>query len=286
MGDKFLKNKIALIGGGVMGRGLAQLAAQKGFNPFLFNRSEETRCKSKEIIQNQLQSAFEKKRLEERPEDVLKRITFSCDQEMILKDVDLLIESLPEDLELKKKFFEEVVDKVPAYCVLATNTSSLSVWEIAQASGAGERLCGMHFFNPPYAMKLLEVVTHEDLDAKVLTWVLTMSKALGREAIQVKDVPGFATSRLSVCIGLEAIRMVEQGVATAADIDKAMKLGYRHPMGPLELGDYIGLDVRMKVAEELHERLDSEVFRVPELLKQLVAEGKTGKKAGQGFYKW
>jgi len=283
---ELLNNKIALVGGGVMGRGIAQLAAQCGFSPTLFNRSEASKSRSKDLIKQKLTNASQKGRLNEGIDQVFDRIFFSCDLDEVLSEADLVIESLPENKELKCQMFQIITKKAPSHCVLATNTSSLSVSDIAIASGAPERFCGMHFFNPPIAMTLLELVTHKNLDDKILQWVVKMAEALNRDAIHVADVPGFATSRLSVCIGLEAIRMVEQGVACAADIDKAMELGYRHPMGPLKLGDYIGLDVRLKVAEHLYQELKTETFNPPELLRKMVAEGKTGKKSGQGFYAW
>jgi 3-hydroxybutyryl-CoA dehydrogenase len=283
----FSKNKIALLGGGVMGRGIAQLAAQNSLSVCLFNRNEMTSLKSKQHIRSQLERAVEKGKLKsDELETVFERISFTTDLDELCEGVDFLIESLPEDLEIKKEAFKKISSKIPEHCIVCTNTSSLSVKELAEASGLPERFCGTHFFNPPVAMKLVEVVRHDVLADGVLKKVLALTEQLGRQAIEIQDSPGFATSRLSVCIGLEAVRMLEQGVGSAEDIDKAMELGYRHPMGPLKLGDYIGLDVRLKVAEHLYESLGSEVFKPPELLKNMVAEGKTGRKAGQGFYKW
>jgi 3-hydroxybutyryl-CoA dehydrogenase len=147
------------------------------------------------------------------------------------------------------------------------------------------RLLGMHFFNPVHAMKLIEIVTHEANPAAAVETAVAVAERLGKTAIVVKDVPGFATSRLGVLLGLEAMRMLEQGVASARDIDTAMVLGYRHPMGPLELTDLVGLDVRLAIAEYLHGEL-GEAFRPPQILRRLVDEGKLGKKSGEGFYKW
>ena len=170
--------------------------------------------------------------------------------------------------------------------MLATNTSSLSVTEIAAAARHPERVLGMHFFNPPIALKLLEIVRAEQTSPATLATAAAVGRRMEREMVTVKDSPGFASSRLGVLLGLEAIRMVEQGVASAEDIDKAMEVGYRFPMGPLKLTDLVGLDVRLAIAEYLHHELGGEQFRPPQLLRQMVRAGKLGKKSGEGFYKY
>ena len=170
--------------------------------------------------------------------------------------------------------------------MLATNTSSLPVSRIGDATGSPGRVVGMHFFNPVPVMPLLEVVRGASTDVAVVDAAVEVGRRMGKDPIVVRDAPGFATSRLGVLLGLEAMRMLEQGVASAEDIDKAMTLGYRHPMGPLRLTDLVGLDVRLAIAEHLWKELDSEAFRPPEILRRLVAEGKLGKKAGQGFHRW
>src|SRR6185503_3361464 len=163
-------------------------------------------------------------------------------------------------------------------------TSSLSVAKIASAATTPSRVIGMHFFNPVHLMKLVEIVVHEETSERARAIALT--RAMGKEPIVVKDSPGFASSRLGLALGLEAMRMLEAGVASAEDIDKAMTLGYNHPMGPLRLTDLVGLDVRLAIAEYLEQELRSPVFRPPAVLRRLVAEGKLGKKTGQGFYRW
>jgi 3-hydroxybutyryl-CoA dehydrogenase len=170
--------------------------------------------------------------------------------------------------------------------IFATNTSSLSIAEIARASRQPANVIGMHFFNPVHIMRLLEIVVGPQTGEATLAAAREVAKRLKKEAITVKDVPGFASSRLGIALGMEAIRMVEQGVANPADIDKAMELGYNHPMGPLRLTDLVGLDVRLSIAEYLHQTLNVEAFRPPALLRQMVSEGKLGKKTGQGFYTW
>ena len=173
-----------------------------------------------------------------------------------------------------------------AGALYATNTSSIAVSSIARGFAHPSRLLGLHFFNPVHLMRLVEVVVHDGNDEGAKSDALAVVAALGKEPIVVKDSPGFASSRLGVVLGLEAMRMVEQGVASAADIDRAMELGYNHPMGPLRLTDLVGLDVRLRIAEYLHRELGGSQYEPPAILRRLVAEGKLGKKSGEGFYRW
>ncbi|MEP7273203.1 MAG: 3-hydroxyacyl-CoA dehydrogenase family protein, partial [Acidobacteriota bacterium] len=215
----------------------------------------------------------------------LSRISVSADLNAAVADVDLVIEAIIEDLEIKRRLFRTLEEATPGHATLASNTSSLSIAEIAMGMRQPSRVIGMHFFNPAHIMKLLEiVVTSETSDASLATAREAASR-MKKESITVKDSPGFATSRLGVCVGLEAIRMVEEGVASPADIDKALELGYNHPMGPLRLGDLVGLDIRLGVAEYLFGKL-GERFRPPQLLREMVAQGRLGQKSGQGFYQW
>jgi 3-hydroxybutyryl-CoA dehydrogenase len=199
--------------------------------------------------------------------------------------VDLVIEAVPEDLELKQQILANVERHVPESCVVASNTSSLSISAIAGALANPARFIGMHFFNPVPKSVLVEIVTGDatakDTTTRAAAWV----QRLRKEHIIVSDAPGFATSRLGVCIGLEAIRMVEEGVASAEDIDRGMVLGYKFPMGPLKLTDLVGLDVRLAIAEHLARELGAR-FEPPQLMRQMVAEGLLGKKVGRGFYRW
>ena len=180
----------------------------------------------------------------------------------------------------------EVESSVPDHAILATNTSSLSIARISSSLRSPSRFVGMHFFNPVHIMALVEVVWGPQTSDATLEAVVQFARRLGKEPIVVRDAPGFASSRLGIVLGMEAIRMVEQGVASPEDIDKAMELGYRHPMGPLKLTDLVGLDVRLGIAEYLHEALGSDAFTPPNLLRRMVAEGKLGKKSGEGFYSW
>jgi len=201
-------------------------------------------------------------------------------------DADLIIEAVPERLDLKQDLLRQLEDASDQPFVFASNTSSLSITEIGRSSRQPENVIGMHFFNPVHIMRLVEVVVGEKTSYETVETVVEIGKRLRKEPIVVKDVPGFASSRLGVALGLEAMRMLEQGVANARDIDTAMELGYNHPMGPLKLTDLVGLDVRLSIAEYLHRELGSETFRPPEVLRRLVSEGKLGKKTGQGFYSW
>jgi 3-hydroxybutyryl-CoA dehydrogenase len=203
-----------------------------------------------------------------------------------LSAVDLIIEAAPESLKLKQDLLRECEAATDGRCIFATNTSSLSITEIASVAERPEKVIGMHFFNPVHIMKLVEIVVGERTSNDTTAAVTQVATQLKKEPIVVRDVPGFASSRLGVTLGLEAMRMVEQGVASARDIDTAMELGYNHPMGPLRLTDLVGLDVRLSIAEYLHNKLGSETFRPPDILRRMVSEGKLGKKTGQGFYDW
>jgi 3-hydroxybutyryl-CoA dehydrogenase len=199
--------------------------------------------------------------------------------------VDLIIEAAPEKMELKQNILRQLEASGHAF-IFASNTSSLSISEIAASARRPEAVVGMHFFNPVHIMRLVEIVVGRKTSDETVQTVTGVGRKMRKEPIVVKDVPGFASSRLGVALGLEAMRMVEQGVASARDIDTAMELGYNHPMGPLKLTDLVGLDVRLNIAEYLHRELGSETFRPPEVLRRLVSEGKLGKKTGQGFYDW
>jgi 3-hydroxybutyryl-CoA dehydrogenase len=219
-------------------------------------------------------------------DQVFAGITATTDMVFAVREADLVIEAIPESLELKRSVFGNIAEACGEATVLATNTSSLSLAQIFADIPAPGRCVGMHFFNPPPLMPLLEIVRGAASTSATVERVQRYATQLGKDAILVKDSPGFATSRLGVVLGLEAIRMVEAGVAEPADIDKAMELGYRHPMGPLRLTDLVGLDVRMAIADYLRQELDSPAFEVPRLMRDMVARGDTGKKSGRGFYDW
>lgn len=278
---------IAVLGAGTMGRGIAQVAAMAGYAVRLYDLNEEILDRAMKHIEATLDGGIRRGKVtEEEKRATLSAIEPTADFRHAVVDADLVIEAAPEKLALKQDIFRSLDQNCPPQTILATNTSSLSVKEIAEATHRPQSVLGMHFFNPPHIMKLVEIVRHDGTAPEVVDVVLGVARRMKKEPIVVRDFPGFATSRLGVALGLEAMRMVEQGVASVEDIDRAMELGYNHPMGPLRLGDLVGLDVRLHIAEYLYEKLGSEVFRPPEILKRMVREGKLGKKTGQGFYRW
>ncbi|MFN7589228.1 MAG: 3-hydroxyacyl-CoA dehydrogenase family protein [Planctomycetota bacterium] len=277
---------VAVLGAGTMGAGIAQVCAQAGSKVVLQDITEEFVQKGLGRIRDFLQKGVEKGKVKAEDRDaVLARITTTTDRKAACRDVALVIEAVPEKLELKNGLFRELADVVSPQCVLASNTSSLSLAKVFAGVRGQERCIGMHFFNPVPLMALLELVRTDATSQATIDAVTAYGKQLGKEPILVKDSPGFASSRLGVCLGLEAIRMLESGVASAEDIDKAMVLGYGHPMGPLKLTDLVGLDVRLAIADYLKKELNHPGFEAPALMRRMVAEGKLGKKSGQGFYK-
>lgn len=278
---------VAVLGAGTMGAGIAQVSAQAGSNVVLQDLEARFVDKGMQRIRDSLAVGVQKQKLTQaEAEATLARITTSIDRKDAVRSADLVIEAVPEILDLKQSLFAEISANSRPECVLATNTSSLSLQKVfAQATNPG-RCIGMHYFNPPPIMKLLEVVRTAATSEATIDAVKAYAVQCGKEPILVKDSPGFASSRLGVCLGLEAIRMVEAAVASPEDIDKAMVLGYGHPMGPLKLTDLVGLDVRMAIADYLRDELDHPGFVVPDLMRTMVAEGKLGKKSGQGFYRW
>jgi 3-hydroxybutyryl-CoA dehydrogenase len=279
--------KIAVIGAGTMGHGIAQVAAQAGYQVALEDMTDELVNRGLARIEDNLKKGFERGKVtEDEMRAALSRVRAATDVRDAVAVADLVIEAVVEKLDAKRALFTQLDSECKPEAILATNTSSLSIASIASATARRARVIGMHFFNPVHIMKLLEVVVAEETSDETLRAVLEVAERMGKEAITVKDAPGFATSRLGVALGLEAMRMLEQGVASAEDIDKAMSLGYNHPMGPLRLTDLVGLDIRLNIAEYLFEKIGSDVFRPPDILKRKVAEGKLGKKTGEGFYKW
>jgi 3-hydroxybutyryl-CoA dehydrogenase len=279
--------RIAVIGAGTMGHGIAYVAAASGFEVRLADADPSMLASGVRRIREAFEKAIERgKATPEAREAALARLTTAGTARDAAAGADLVIEAVPERLELKQTIFRDVEDSVAPDAILASNTSSLSISSIAGGLAHPERVVGLHFFNPVPVMKLLEIVRGERTSEAVIDAARTLAGSLGKTPIVVRDTPGFATSRLGVVLGLEAIRMLEQGVASAEDIDRAMELGYNHPMGPLRLTDVVGLDVRLAIAEHLHATLGAATYKPPTLLRQLVSEGKLGKKSGQGFYSW
>lgn len=279
--------RIAVVGAGTMGHGISAVAAMAGAHVALADEDPVAPAAALIRIGTTLDQAIQRGKL--RSEDrasTLGRVRAAGSLADAVHDADLVIEAIPERLDLKQALFREIEHHAPAGAILATNTSSLSVSSIAEAVAIPGRVLGMHFFNPVPAMKLVELVRGRDTSHTTIAIARAIAEWLGKTPIVVHDSPGFATSRLGVVLGLEAIRMLEQGVASAEDIDRAMELGYNHPMGPLRLGDLVGLDVRLAIADHLHATLGGDTYAAPELLRRMVAEGRLGKKTGGGFYRW
>jgi 3-hydroxybutyryl-CoA dehydrogenase len=277
---------IAVIGAGTMGHGIAQVAATAGFKVLLNDVDRESLARGVSAIERNLAKGIQLAKLTEHDRDrALQHIHGTTNLDECAK-ADLMIEAAPEKLDLKKEVLRQLESASDRPFIFASNTSSLSITEIASASKRPDAVIGMHFFNPVHIMRLVEIVVGEKTSDDTVSAVKSVGQKMRKEPIVVKDVPGFASSRLGVALGLEAMRMFEQGVASVQDIDTAMELGYNHPMGPLKLTDLVGLDVRLNIAEYLHRELGSEAFRPPEVLRRMVSEGKLGKKTGQGFYDW
>ena len=280
--------RVVVLGAGTMGHGIAQVAAQAGCQAALFDVDPAVVESGLAKIAADLEKGVSRGKVEAADRDaILARVSAAdADLAVAVAEADLVVEAVPERIELKRSIFETLGSAAPATAILATNTSSLPIARIAEASGCADRVVGMHFFNPVPRMALLELVRTGATSAQTVEAARAIGERMGKSVIVVKDSPGFATSRLGLVLGLEAMRMVEEGVASAEDIDTAMELGYRHPMGPLKLTDLVGLDVRLGIAEHLAEVLDDRRFAPPAILRRLVSEGKLGKKSGQGFYDW
>jgi 3-hydroxybutyryl-CoA dehydrogenase len=277
---------IGVIGAGTMGHGIAQVAAAAGYQAVLRDVDRDSLARGIQAIDRNLVKGIQLAKLTEAERDsILQHIHGTTDLAEIA-EADLVIEAAPEKLEIKQQLLREVEKLASRPFIFATNTSSLSITELAKSSDQPGNVVGMHFFNPVHIMRLIEIVVGKATSDDTVAVVRQVAQRLRKEPIVVQDVPGFASSRLGVALGLEAMRMLEQGVASARDIDTAMELGYNHPMGPLKLTDHVGLDIRLNIAEYLYRELGSETFRPPELLRRMVQEGKLGKKTGAGFYDW
>jgi 3-hydroxybutyryl-CoA dehydrogenase len=277
---------ITVIGAGAMGHGIAHVAAVMGAQVHLFDAMAGAAAAGLEKITRNLAKGVELGKVAPVDRDMaVARLRTFDDLAAACAGADAVIEAVPERIELKREIFAAVDRAAPAHALFATNTSSLPVADIAKAVATPSRVVGMHFFNPVHVMKLVEVVRHAGSDPAMVAAAVGLAERMGKTPITVADSPGFASSRLGLVIGLEAMRMVEQGVASAADIDTAMKLGYGYPMGPLELTDLVGLDVRLGIATYLAEAIGP-AFSPPQTLRDKVAAGKLGKKSGEGYYKW
>ena len=280
-------NSVAVIGAGTMGAGIAQVCAQAGWKTNLFDAFPEGLERGMKAIDAFWDKGIARgKTTPEQKSEWASNLHAVSEMADAVGDVDLVIEAVPEIPELKHKIFAELGAITRDDCILGTNTSSLSIADIAAASGRADKVIGMHFFNPVPIMKLLELVKHDSCSEETIAVAEAAGKAMGKTTILVKDIPGFATSRLGVVLGNEAIRMLADGVASAKDIDTAMVLGYKHPMGPLALTDLVGLDVRRDILLNLKQSFNDDSYTPHPLLEKLVAEGRLGKKSGKGIYDW
>jgi len=276
----------AVIGAGTMGHGVAQVLAMAGIQTRLFDIDQDGIERGLSRVAANLDKGVARGKVSEHSAAAAKALlTGTTDMSVAIEGADVVIEAVPEIMELKKKIFTQLGDALGPNVLLATNTSSLPISEIASAAKYPERVTGMHFFNPVHIMKLVEVVKTPDSSEEAIATSMDLARRFGKDPILVKDSPGFASSRLGLAIGLEAMRMLEGGVASAEDIDKAMVLGYGFPMGPLKLTDLVGLDVRLSIAEYLSGQIGAH-FAPPQILRDMVERGDLGKKSGKGFYDW
>ncbi|MFQ3294696.1 MAG: 3-hydroxybutyryl-CoA dehydrogenase [Halobacteriales archaeon] len=277
---------VSVLGAGTMGHGVAQVSAIAGHQVRLRDVEEDLIRDGIDAIEANLEGGIERDKVTEAEATAtLDRIEGTTDLELAVADADLVIEAVPEDLDLKRRVLADAEAHASDDAVLATNTSSLSVTAIADALHRPESAVGLHFFNPVHIMALVEVVVAEQTDEDTLAFAHEFVEGIDKTPIEVRDSPGFASSRLGAALGAEAMRMVQEDVAGPRDVDRAMELGYNHPIGPIELGDVVGLDVRLDILEFLREEL-GERFRPPQILKRKVRAGKLGKKTGEGFYVW
>ena len=279
--------RMTVVGAGTMGHSIAYVAAVAGFEVCLTDSRPEALQLARGRLHDLLAVAVKRGKIAEPDRKAaLARLHAEPELAPAVRDAEVVIEAVLEHLGAKQQLFAEVERLAPPGALLATNTSSLSISAIAAAVQDPSRVIGVHFFNPVHAMPLVEVVTHPRAAPATVERAVALARALGKEPIVVQDSPGFASSRLGLALGLEAMRMLERGVASAEDIDKAMELGYNHPMGPLKLTDVVGLDVRLAIAESLYLALEEPQFKPPQILRDKVARGELGKKTGKGFYTW
>jgi 3-hydroxybutyryl-CoA dehydrogenase len=275
---------IAVLGAGTMGRGIAHVSALAGYVTQLFDTNAEALKKAEGTVHRNLAKGVEIGKVKADAAEAARRnLHTQTDLATAVSEADLVIEAVPEDMALKIRMFAEVASACPQHALFASNTSALSITEMAAASGRAERFAGMHFFNPVHVMRLIELVKGLQTSPETLETLRQVGERMGKEMVVVNEAPGFVTSRINVLIGNEAFRMLQEGVASAEDIDKALKLGLNHPMGPFEMADLVGLDVRLAILEFLHKSL-GEAFRPNLLLIQHVRAGRLGRKTGRGVY--
>jgi 3-hydroxybutyryl-CoA dehydrogenase len=285
-GEIMSVNTVAVIGAGIMGRGIAHVAAMGGLTTILNDVSQDLLNKAKERVRQDLKKGVEIGKVSsDLMNSTLERLSLETDLERTAQKADIVIEAVPERIDLKLQIFSRVDKASPAHTVLASNTSALSITEMAGATKRPHQFIGMHFFNPVHKMRLVEIIRGLETNEETFKIAETVSKQMGKETVEVKESPGFVTSRVNAMIGNEAFYMLQEGVASARDIDKALKLGLNHPMGPFEMVDLVGLDTRLSILQFLHETL-GEKYRPCPLMVKYVKAGRLGKKVGKGVYEY
>lgn len=278
--------KVAVIGGGTMGNGICHVFAMNGIPVNLVEMNQELADKALSTIEKNLERMVKKEKIDaEQKVQAMENIETHTDTSDAVSDVDLVVEAVPENFELKKKVFSTVDEAAPDSAILASNTSSISITKLAATTSRPGRFIGMHFFNPVPVMKLVEVVRGLDTDAEVVETIENTAELLGKNSVEVADYPGFVSNRVLMPMINEAIYCVYEGVAEPEDVDQVMKLGMAHPMGPLRLADFIGLDVCLDILNVLYEGFKDPKYRPCPLLVKMVDAGKLGDKSGEGFYK-
>nr|MDO8100073.1 3-hydroxyacyl-CoA dehydrogenase family protein [Candidatus Njordarchaeota archaeon] len=277
--------KVCVLGAGLMGSGIAQVCAQSGINVVMRDIKDEFIEKGLKGIKDSLEKGIAKGKLKREDADAtISKIETTTDLAKALSEADLIIEAIPEEMKLKKEVYKEVSKNAPEQAIIASNTSTLSITEMATAVRRPENFVGLHFFNPAPIMKLLEIVKGKKTSDETVQFAKDLAGRLGKTPVVSIDSPGFIANRVALPIIIEAIVALEEGVATKEDIDTALKLGYNHPMGPLELADLVGLDTVLHSVKSVGDKLKSPRWKAPKLLEQMVKEEKLGRKTGKGFY--
>jgi len=276
--------KVAVLGAGIMGSGIVQVCAMGGFNVTMQDVGYEVMNKSLRIIEQNLQQGIERGKItKEEKENALSRIQMVIEIKDAVNDADLVIEAVPENLKLKQSVFSQAEQYSPVHTILATNTSSMSITEIASATQFPDKTIGLHFFNPVHIMKLVEIVCGLETSEETFTACAQACLKMGKQTVKINEFPGFVTTRINALIGNEAFTMLQEGLGTPEDIDKAIKLGLNHPMGPFEMVDLVGLDTRLNILEYLHRTL-GEKYKPAPLMVKYVKAGRLGRKVGKGVY--